>query len=87
MATNKEAKENRYGVHFSQLHAIDLIDMNGDGLKDMVFGRCVGTDVWMNPRGGPAPSLGERPPNVRRHKAGPCERPVAGPAKKFRGRV
>ena len=36
---NKEDRENRYGVHFSQLHAIDLIDMNGDGLKDIVTGK------------------------------------------------
>jgi len=36
---NKEDHENRYGVHFSQLHAIDLIDMNGDGLKDIVTGK------------------------------------------------
>ena len=36
---NKEDRENRYGVHFSQLHAIDLIDMNGDGLKEHVTGK------------------------------------------------
>src|SRR5258705_13325482 len=36
---NKEPKENRYGVQFSQLHAIDLVDMDGDGLKDIVTGK------------------------------------------------
>lgn len=36
---NKEPKENRYGVAFSQLHAIDLVDMDGDGLKDIVTGK------------------------------------------------
>ncbi len=36
---NKEPKENKYGVQFSQLHAIDLIDMDGDGLKDIVTGK------------------------------------------------
>jgi len=36
---NKEPKENKYGVKFSQLHAIDLIDMDGDGLKDIVTGK------------------------------------------------
>lgn len=36
---NKEPKENRYGVKFSQLHAIDLVDMDGDGLKDLVTGK------------------------------------------------
>ena len=36
---NQEPKENKYGVKFSQLHAIDLIDMDGDGLKDIVTGK------------------------------------------------
>ena len=35
----KTAKENKYGVVFSQLHAIDLVDMDGDGLKDIVTGK------------------------------------------------
>ena len=30
---------NEYGVTFSQLHAVDLIDMDGDGLKDIVTGK------------------------------------------------
>ncbi|MDZ4689281.1 MAG: VCBS repeat-containing protein, partial [Planctomycetaceae bacterium] len=33
------AEENPYGVTFSQLHAIDLVDMNGDGLKDIITGK------------------------------------------------
>jgi hypothetical protein len=36
---NKEASDNKYGVKFSQLHAIDLIDMDGDGIKDIVTGK------------------------------------------------
>ena len=36
---NKEPSENRYGVQFSQLHAIDVADMNGDGLKDIITGK------------------------------------------------
>jgi hypothetical protein len=36
---NKEPRENKYGVRFSQLHAIDLVDMDGDGLKDLVTGK------------------------------------------------
>jgi hypothetical protein len=36
---NKDPKENRYGVKFSELHAIDLVDMDGDGLKDIVTGK------------------------------------------------
>ncbi len=33
------AAENAYGVKFSELHAIDLVDMDGDGLKDIVTGK------------------------------------------------
>ena len=36
---NKEPQENRYGVKFSELHAIDLVDIDGDGLKDIVTGK------------------------------------------------
>lgn len=36
---NKEPRENKYGVKFSELHAIDLVDMDGDGLKDIVTGK------------------------------------------------
>jgi hypothetical protein len=36
---NKEPHENRYGVHFSQPHALGLMDVDGDGLKDLVTGK------------------------------------------------
>jgi hypothetical protein len=36
---NKEPGENKYGLKFSELHAIDLVDMDGDGLKDIVTGK------------------------------------------------
>ena len=36
---NKELAENRHGVKFSELHAIELVDMDGDGLKDIVTGK------------------------------------------------
>ena len=36
---NSKPEDNKYGVKFSQLHAIDLVDMNGDGLKDIVTGK------------------------------------------------
>jgi len=36
---NRERSENRYGVAFSQPHALDLVDMDGDGLKDIVTGK------------------------------------------------
>lgn len=35
----KKPAPNKYGVIFSQLHAVDLIDMDGDGLKDIVTGK------------------------------------------------
>src|SRR5205085_2887428 len=31
--------DNPFGIVFSQLHAVDLVDMNGDGLKDIVTGK------------------------------------------------
>lgn len=30
---------NKYGVRFSQLHGLDLVDIDGDGLKDIVTGK------------------------------------------------
>jgi hypothetical protein len=36
---NREPKDNRYGVKFSEIHAIDLVDMDGDGLRDIVTGK------------------------------------------------
>jgi hypothetical protein len=36
---NKDPSENKYGVKFSEIHAIDLVDMDGDGLKDIVTGK------------------------------------------------
>lgn len=49
---NKEPGENRYGVKFSQLHAIDLQDIDGDGLKDIITGK----RFWAHgPTGDPEP--------------------------------
>jgi hypothetical protein len=36
---NKDASKNRYGVQFSQPHALELVDMDRDGLKDLVCGK------------------------------------------------
>ena len=36
---NPSSKPNPQGLTFSQLHAVDLIDMDGDGLKDIVTGK------------------------------------------------
>ncbi|MEI7731051.1 MAG: VCBS repeat-containing protein [Verrucomicrobiota bacterium] len=35
----KEAKDNKYGVHFTQPHAIELVDVDGDGVLDIVTGK------------------------------------------------
>jgi hypothetical protein len=35
----KKPAPNKYSVVFSQLHAIDLVDMDGDGLKDLITGK------------------------------------------------
>jgi hypothetical protein len=36
---NRQPEDNKYGVKFSEVHAIDLVDMDGDGLKDIVTGK------------------------------------------------
>ncbi len=36
---NKEPGENRYGIKFTELHALELVDIDGDGLKDIVTGK------------------------------------------------
>ena len=36
---NKSPNDNPYGVKFSEIHAIDLVDMDGDGLRDIVTGK------------------------------------------------
>jgi hypothetical protein len=47
---NREPKDNKHGVKFSQIHAIDLVDMDGDGLKDIVTGK----RIWAHgPTGDP----------------------------------
>src|SRR5436309_2941486 len=37
--TEQKPSPNSYGVTFSQLHAVDLVDIDGDGLKDIVTGK------------------------------------------------
>lgn len=34
-----KAADNPYGVVFSQLHAVELVDINGDGLRDILTGK------------------------------------------------
>lgn len=35
----RSAAENPQGVYFSQLHAVDLVDITGDGVKDIITGK------------------------------------------------
>ena len=35
----EKPSDNRYGVRFAELHAIDLVDIDGDGVKDIVTGK------------------------------------------------
>ncbi len=37
--TEQKRSPNKYGVSFSEIHALDLIDVDGDGLKDIVTGK------------------------------------------------
>jgi len=39
MLMNTKPEDNKYGVKFTQMHSIDLVDMDGDGLKDIVTGK------------------------------------------------
>ena len=36
---NERPEESAFGIAFAELHAIDLIDMDGDGVKDIVTGK------------------------------------------------
>jgi len=36
---DKPPRPNDYGVSFSQHHSVDLVDMDGDGLKDIITGK------------------------------------------------
>lgn len=57
---NREPRENRYGLVFSEIHAVELVDVDGDGLKDIVTGKCFwahgppGTNIAAPDAGAPA---------------------------------
>ncbi|HEX2213428.1 MAG TPA: VCBS repeat-containing protein, partial [Mycobacterium sp.] len=53
----KEAKntDNPYGVQFSQLHAVDLADVDGDGLKDILTGKTYRAHDFADPGSREAP--------------------------------
>jgi hypothetical protein len=39
LLVSRDGQGTPYGIHFSQAHAIDLVDMDGDGVKDFVTGK------------------------------------------------
>ncbi|MDH4124082.1 MAG: VCBS repeat-containing protein [Gammaproteobacteria bacterium] len=39
MSIQEKNTDNPYGVQFSQLHAVELVDIDGDGLKDILTGK------------------------------------------------
>jgi len=39
LIVGRDSKDNKYGVKFSQAHAFDLADMDGDGVQDFVTGK------------------------------------------------
>jgi hypothetical protein len=39
LIVGEQPEQNPQGVKFSQPHALDLVDMNGDGLKDIITGK------------------------------------------------
>ena len=39
MSKQEKNTDNPYGVQFSQLHAVELVDIDGDGLKDILTGK------------------------------------------------
>ncbi|MFO0916958.1 MAG: VCBS repeat-containing protein [Planctomycetaceae bacterium] len=53
LITGTTPEDNETGLKFSQLHAIDFVDMDGDGLKDIVTGK----RWWAHgPKGDPEPN-------------------------------
>ncbi|HVM47308.1 MAG TPA: VCBS repeat-containing protein [Candidatus Acidoferrum sp.] len=48
---NKDATKDRYGIEFTQLHALALADIDGDGLMDIVTGK----RFWAHGKHGPDP--------------------------------
>jgi len=54
---NKDAAKNAYGVQFSQGHSLAMIDMDGDGVMDLVTGK----RFWAHGKGGPDPESDNAP--------------------------
>jgi hypothetical protein len=48
---NKDATKNSHGISFSQMHSLALVDIDGDGLMDIVTGK----RFWAHGKNGPDP--------------------------------
>ncbi len=49
MSKQAENTDNPYGVQFSQLHALELVDIDGDGLQDIVTGKTYRAHDFIDP--------------------------------------
>ena len=54
---NKDASKDRYGVQCTQPHALALVDIDGDGLMDVVTGK----RFWAHGKNGPDPESDNAP--------------------------
>ena len=52
---NKDATKNAHGISFTQPHALALIDIDGDGIQDLVTGK----RFWAHGKNGPDPESNE----------------------------
>lgn len=57
LSKQEENTDNPYGVQFSQLHAVDLVDVDGDGLKDIVTGKTYRAHDFNDPGSRQAPVI------------------------------
>lgn len=57
LSKQEKNTDNPYGVQFSQLHAVDLVDIDGDGLKDIVTGKTYRAHDFADPGSRQAPVI------------------------------
>lgn len=55
MSKQEANTDNPYGVQFSQLHAVELADVDGDGLKDIITGKTYRAHDFKDPGARQAP--------------------------------
>lgn len=55
MSKQEKNTDNPYGVQFSQLHAVELADVDGDGLKDIITGKTYRAHDFKDPGARQAP--------------------------------